>query len=853
MTCTQRPHLHERVQPARTTARWLRDIGLATALFVLMVAPPGAQTPEVKSAPAGVLKLTPRLSSVGASVHPQIDLLVGRSTVLTTDRPIRRVSLSTPDVADALVTSPHEVLIHGKSPGTISLLVWNDTGRISSHEVVVRRDLETLGEHLSQLFPGEAITVAANGSDIVIAGTVSNAYVVEKAAAVAAGYVENAENVVNLLRQQEGVASEQIMLRVRFAEVSRTAMQELGASFFTNILGHGDYVGRVTTQQFAAPDFDNDEGLVFSDFLNILAFNTSEDIGIVIKALKTRGLFQSLAEPNLITQNGTEATFLAGGEYPYPVAQGVSGAVTVMFKEFGVRLRFTPTIVGPDRIHLNAVTISGFRVPSLTSRKTDSEVELRDGQTFAIAGLIDNTVTETMSKIPGLGDIPILGLLFKSRAYQKNQTELVVMITPHIIRGDSPGVAPRLPNLVQPFLEPPDETLPPPPAPQYGADLSGGTPDVAATVLPDDAQAPSNERIPAVVPASAAAASGPATAIKPPLDPRAERKRLEVERKQAEQTRKAEEKVAREEAKRVAKHAAERARRAAEEAKRVAKAEQQRLDVERKEAEETHKADEKLAREEAKRAAAEAKRAAELAKRLAKAEQKRLDVERKQAEETRKADEKLAREEAKRAAAEAKRAAELAKRLAKAEQKRLEVERKQAEETRKADEKLAREEAKRAAAEAKRAAELAKRLAKAEQKRLEVERKQAEQTRKAEEKVAREEAKRAAELVKRVAKAEQKRLDAERKQAKKTAKEEEKLAMAQAMADAKRYEREWKQAEKERQTLAKERAKRQAELDRILAEFQQKLGSAQRAVDDIDREQQRLGVDGQPEPDSGRR
>ena len=175
--------------------------------------------------------------------------------------------------------------------------------------------------------------------------------------------------------------------------------------FFTDILGHNDFVGRLTTQQFAAPDFDADEGLVFSDFLNILAFNTSEDIGVVIKALKTRGLFQSLAEPNLITQNGTEAMFLAGGEYPYPVLQGTSGAVTVHFKEFGVRLRFTPTIVGPDRIHLkvapevsaldfsNAISISGFRVPSLTTRRTETEIELRDGQTFAIAGLIDNTVT----------------------------------------------------------------------------------------------------------------------------------------------------------------------------------------------------------------------------------------------------------------------------------------------------------------------------------------------------------------------------------------------------------------------------------------------------------------------------
>ena len=415
--------------------------------------------------------------------------------------------------------------------------------------LVVRRDLDALEEHLSQLFPGEAIVVGANGSDIVIAGTVSSQYVVEKAAAVAAGHVESAEHVVNLLKQQEGIASEQIMIRVRFAEVSRTALQELGASFFTDILGHNDFVGRLTTQQFAAPDFDADEGLVFSDFLNILAFNTSEDIGVVIKALKTRGLFQSLAEPNLITQNGTEAMFLAGGEYPYPVLQGTSGAVTVHFKEFGVRLRFTPTIVGPDRIHLkvapevsaldfsNAISISGFRVPSLTTRRTETEIELRDGQTFAIAGLIDNTVTETMSKIPGLGDIPILGLLFKSRAYQKHQTELVVMITPHIVRPDSTGVAPQLPDLVTPFLAPPDETLPPPPASQYGADRSGSAPDVAATVLPDDVHPSSSEAIPAVVTASVPAASGPATAIETLLDPRVERTRLEEERRGAAKAR----------------------------------------------------------------------------------------------------------------------------------------------------------------------------------------------------------------------------------------------------------------------------------------------------------------------------
>ena len=756
MTCAQRPQLHERVRPARTAARWLRELGLTTALILIIIEPPGAQTPAVKSVPAGVK----------APVHQQINLLAGRSTVLTTDRPIRRVSLSMPEVADALVTSPHEVLIHGKTPGTISLLVWSDTGRISNYDVVVRQDLGTLEEHLSQLFPGE--TVTANGSDIVIAGTVSSKYVVDQAAAVTAGYVENPENVVNLVRQQEGVASEQILLQVRFAEVSRSALQELGASFFTDTLGSNDYVGRVATQQFAAPDFDNEDGLVFSDFLNVFAFNTQEHVGALIKALKTRGLFQSLAEPNLITQNGTEARFLAGGEYPYPILQGVSGAVTVLFKEFGVRLSFTPTIVGPDRIHLkvapevsaldfsNAITIEGFRVPALSTRRTESEVELRDGQTFAIAGLIDNTVTETMSKIPGLGDIPILGLLFQSRAYQKNQTELVVMITPHIVRRDSTGVTPRLPGLVRPFLEPPDETLPAPPPSAYGADRSGRTPDVAATVLTDDVRPSSSETTPAVVTAPTPAASGPATAVGTTLDPRVERTRREEERRGAATARTAEEKRAREEAKR-----------ADEETRRVAKADQKRLEAERKRAEKTRQAEEKHAREEAKRADEEAAR--------------------------------VAKAEGKRAREEAKRDAEKAKRAAKAEQKRLEVERKQAEETR--------------TAEAKRA---------------------------------REEAKHAAEETRRVAKAAQKQLEAERKQAEKTREEDEKHALARAMADANRYEREWKLAEKER-------AQRQAELERILAEFQLQLDSAQRAVDEIEREQRRLVVDGSPEPGAGRR
>ena len=196
--------------------------------------------------------------------------------------------------------------------------------------------------------------------------------------------------------------------------------------------------------------------ITFSDFLNVFLFNNKYDIGAVIKALQTKGLFQSLAEPNLVAESGKEASFLAGGEYPIPIAQGGSGsvAITVQYKEYGIRLNFTP-IVNGNRVHLkvrpevstldfaNAIVLNGFRIPALSTRRTETEIELNNGQTFAVAGLMNNSVNTTMQKIPGIGDIPILGLLFQSKAAQKQQTELVVMITPEILPNNSTGVTTR--------------------------------------------------------------------------------------------------------------------------------------------------------------------------------------------------------------------------------------------------------------------------------------------------------------------------------------------------------------------------------------------------------------------------
>ena len=244
-------------------------VALTAFIIVILVVTPQAQqaTPQAPAfgSPSGSATVSPR----DPVDHPiDVDLLVGRSTVLNVGAPIARVSLTVPDVADAMVTAPSQLLIHGKTPGTISLFVWDKAGAIKTYEVNVRRDLTILNEQMKQLFPGEQITVAGSGKDVVISGSVTSKYVIEKAADVAGGFVEKKENVVNLLQQQEGVASNQVMLKVRFAEVSRSALQELGATWILDQF-KSDWSGRFTTEQFASPNFDDAKPgrLTFSDYL----------------------------------------------------------------------------------------------------------------------------------------------------------------------------------------------------------------------------------------------------------------------------------------------------------------------------------------------------------------------------------------------------------------------------------------------------------------------------------------------------------------------------------------------------------------------------------------------------------
>ena len=512
----------------------------AVALFVIVsMAAPHAQSVQ------GTLAHNnePAPAAATEARGSTIQLLVGRSTVVSVGQAITRVSLTIPNIADAMVTSPQQLLLHGKAPGTISMFVWDRGGGISRYEVIVQRDLSELGARLSQLFPGENITVASNGTDVVLSGSVSGKYAMDKAAEVAAGYVEKKEDVVNLLKQQEGMASRQVLLRVRFAEVSRTALTELGVSFTANGVDNGRWFGRTTTGQFAAPQWDADGKFVFSDFLNLFLFDAKNEIAGVVRALQNKGLFQSLAEPNLIAEDGKEASFLAGGEYPYPVVQGQGGAtsIAIQFKEYGVRLNFMPTIVGTDLVKLkvrpevssldfaNAVTLQGFRVPAISTRRAETEVELQDGQTFAIAGLMNNTVTSQLSKIPGIGDIPILGLLFQSKAARKDQTELVVMVTPTILRRNSTGVSSTVPDMAEPMLPPLQKTLPPPPPWNRDSRSQPSTERAPVPAAPKPAGAPTTpgDRATTVAPAPAGGGAGAPASDAP--EPATDRSRSEAQ------------------------------------------------------------------------------------------------------------------------------------------------------------------------------------------------------------------------------------------------------------------------------------------------------------------------------------
>jgi len=419
-----------------------------------------------------ILLGAPGFGQAPAEATRDLSVLVGKSVMVDSTPVIQRISVATPEVADAIIVNPHEVLINGKAAGSTSLILWQQGGGRIFFNLHVRPDLQPTTQQLQENFPGGNVQLSFENNTWFLRGTVKDAAAAERAQVITA----TAGKVVNLLQIETPAAEPQIMLKVRFADVDRAAVQDLGANLLS--MGALNTVGSISTGQHAPPSRSTiggpagrDVPFTLAEVLNIFAFRPDLNLAVTIRALQQRRLLQILAEPNLVTINNREANFLAGGEFPFPVVQGGSsaGAVTIQFREFGVRINFLPVITPRNTIRLrvrpevssldfsNALSISGFTVPAIATRKLDSEVELADGQSFIIGGLLDSRVIENFMKIPGLGDIPILKNLFRSRSMTKNNTELMVMVTPELVQPFEDGKAPPSPKIDLPFMQIPGQ------------------------------------------------------------------------------------------------------------------------------------------------------------------------------------------------------------------------------------------------------------------------------------------------------------------------------------------------------------------------------------------------------------
>jgi pilus assembly protein CpaC len=394
-----------------------------------------------------------------------LHLIVGRSFFLDSAEKLRRVYVSNPTVMDAMTASPYEVVITAKTAGTSSLALWNTNGTPTLYTVLADVDVAGLRESLAQALPGGRVEVTAQENRIHLTGVVDSDAASDEAAKLAAIY---SKDIVNSLVVDPHHLP-QVQLQVRIAEIDRSKLTEFGINFFS--LGKNS--GAATTGQFSPPSYQNQSGsntAVISDFLNLFYFNFDHGLGTTIRDLQTKGILQILAEPNLTTLHGRTARFLAGGQFPYPIVQpggaGTVPTVTVQFQPYGVKLEFTPYVNSDGTIRLrvapevsaldytNQVVIAGYVLPALSTRKAETEVELKDGQSFGISGILDNRTTDNLSKMPGIADIPILGQLFRSKNLNRSTMELVVIVTPKIIEPLNEAAPPAAPPaMAVPFLQ----------------------------------------------------------------------------------------------------------------------------------------------------------------------------------------------------------------------------------------------------------------------------------------------------------------------------------------------------------------------------------------------------------------
>jgi pilus assembly protein CpaC len=403
-----------------------------------------------------------------------LSMTIGKSLVIDYPVEIGRISTSSPEVVDAVPATAKEFLLHGKGHGAATVVVWAKSGARTMYNITVEHNVDPIRKLLSETFPTEDIRIQSGRDSITLVGRVSSKDIADRAVAIA---TPMAKTVVTNLQIATAPVEQQIILRVKFAELNRNAGTQFGVNLFSN--GTSGTIGAISTNQYTAPSPTSVRGgtgpnlpqtvvTSIADALNIFAFRPDLNLGAVIRALQNQDILQILAEPNLTTINGKEANFLAGGEFPVPILQGGgnAGAVTVQFREYGIRLNFLPQITANNTIRMyvkpevstidlsNAVSLSGFTIPALATRRMETNVELKEGQSFMIAGLMDDRATEQMSKLPGISSIPILGALFKSRLERKSKTELVIIVTPEIVKPYNPDDKLPLPEFPREWLQP---------------------------------------------------------------------------------------------------------------------------------------------------------------------------------------------------------------------------------------------------------------------------------------------------------------------------------------------------------------------------------------------------------------
>jgi pilus assembly protein CpaC len=415
--------------------------------------------------------ITGAISNMEAAGEP-MHVLVGHSMFVNTKTRLRRVYVSNPAVLDSYTASPYQIVVTAKSAGISSLVLWNDTGESQAYLVWSDVDVDGLRQSLKQAFPNENIEVKGHEQQIALSGSVSNDATAEAVLKLAGSYSKDVANslLVNTTH------TKQVRLSVRFVEVDRSKIDQAGFNFFTA----GKNTVNSTTGQFPGTTVNpattsgssgsaSSSLLALVDPLNLLYYNSSLQLGAAIKDLEDRQILQILAEPTITSVSGQKASFLSGGEFPFPVIQGGSTgftSVTIQFRPFGVKLEFTPVVTAEGTIQLkvnpevsaldytNAVTISGYTIPALSTRRAETQVELKDGQSFAISGLLDRRLTDILEKNPGIASIPILGTFFKSKNYNHSVSELMVIVTPTIVDPLTDTTAPVEPKMATPNMDP---------------------------------------------------------------------------------------------------------------------------------------------------------------------------------------------------------------------------------------------------------------------------------------------------------------------------------------------------------------------------------------------------------------